>query len=152
MEKKLANRLILARKQFNALPDKDEHDYFSVSVYFVQYEPEKIHLVMEAAAVKNSTQVTTFEDSDITFLGKNTILGELSEDQEKILTFFQNASRKYRNRVRVFLPKRLCTFHGLDGKKQLTVDDLIRVIRYSISQKHFVLWNDEVGFRIDCNR
>jgi len=152
MDQKLKNRLTSARRQFNALPDKEDHDYFSVCVYFVQREPGKIHLMMEAAAVKHSDQTVDFEESDITFLGKDTVLGELHEDYTKIMSFLKNVSEKYPTRTVVFFPRQLVTYHGLDGKTKFTVSDLLRIIRYSVSHKDFTFWGDEVGFRIDCNR
>lgn len=149
MREILKKQLSRATKEFKALPNHEEYEYFCVSAYFVQESNREIKFVMDALAIKNA-KIEELEEDDITFLGRRKVLSDqVATDLDKIFDLISYCAKQYAKQMVVFLPRQLISYHGLDGKKVLTAKDLIRIIRYSFSHNDFSLWNDEVGFRIN---
>ncbi len=149
MREILKKQLSRATKEFKALPNHEEYDYFCVSAYFVQESNREIKFVMDAVAIKNA-KIEELEEDDITFLGRRKVLSDqVATDLDKIFDLISYCAKQYTKQMVVFLPRQLISYHGLDGKKVLTAKDLTRIIRYSFSHNDFSLWNDEVGFRIN---
>lgn len=149
MREILKKQLSRATKEFKALSNHEEYEYFCVSAYFVQESNREIKFVMDALAIKNA-KIEELEEDDITFLGRRKVLSDqVATDLDKIFDLISYCAKQYAKQMVVFLPRQLISYHGLDGKKVLTAKDLIRIIRYSFSHNDFSLWNDEVGFRIN---
>ena len=149
MREILKKQLSRATKEFKALPNHEEYDYFCVSAYFVQESNREIKFVMDALAIKNA-KIEELEEDDITFLGRRKVLSDqIATDLDKIFDLISYCAKQYAKQMVVFLPRQLISYHGLDGKKVLTAKDRTRIIRYSFSHNDFSLWNDEVGFRIN---
>lgn len=54
MREILKKQLSRATKEFKALPNHEEYEYFCVSAYFVQESNREIKFVMDALAIKNA--------------------------------------------------------------------------------------------------